>query len=205
MIGLAGAHRTGKSTLAREFSQRSRVPLVLTTASATFKRLGADPSLDYVFDDTLTIHEEILSDLTEQWQNGGNFFVTDRTPIDVYAYLTCSIQRQTLTADMERSLSRFKSRCLSVSEAFFKLYYVLQPGIKLVYEEGKAPLSVGYIDHLSDVIVGAAITTFSADVVDICPRYKVELYDRLHDLTRLTAKYADRRYVNSPSSQVRLT
>ena len=60
MIGLSGAHRTGKSSLARAFAEKHGIPFVETSASQVFKDLGVDPAATHDFSTRLTVQEEIL-------------------------------------------------------------------------------------------------------------------------------------------------
>jgi len=88
-LGLCGAHRTGKTTLAIAISSLLNIPFVRTTTSQVFAQLGLDPA----------------------------------EPMD--------FQNQ-----------------------FFQNLAIIQPGIPLVYEEGKAALNAAYIEHINILVIG---------------------------------------------------
>ena len=67
MIGLLGAHRVGKTTLARELEKRYGLLFVQTNVIDTFERLGKDPRLDYDMETRLSIQEEILVDIEQKY------------------------------------------------------------------------------------------------------------------------------------------
>lgn len=157
MIGLAGAHRTGKSSLAREYSKQSGIPFAETSTSAVFKKLGFDPKEDYNFKIRMMIQNKILDVAEELWRRCEGEFITDRTPIDMLAYTMADIQRENLDADDISIFNDYMNRCIASANRHFAMVMIVQPGIPLVYEEGKAPLNVAYIEHINSLVIG--ITT----------------------------------------------
>ena len=71
MIGLTGAHRTGKTTLAKEYGIANDIPVVLTSASKVFHDMGLSPQEDYPIDIRMTIQENILKSFAEQYGSVG--------------------------------------------------------------------------------------------------------------------------------------
>lgn len=154
MIGLCGAHRTGKTTLAREYSQATDIPFVQTSASEVFKAMGFDPKQDYEFKIRMLIQNQILDASEALWRTYSGEFITDRTPIDMLAYTMADIQRENLDKDDEKIFLEYQKRCIEVTNRQFSTLTVIQPGIKLVEAEGKAPANEAYIEHINTLIVG---------------------------------------------------
>ena len=150
MIGLLGAHRVGKTTLARELEKRYGLLFVQTNVIDTFERLGKDPRLDYDMETRLSIQEEILVDIEQKYlATKGEHFVTDRTPLDLLAYTFADIQRQNMSMELTSRFGAYFDRCISVTNAHFWLVVLIQPGIPIVDEPGKAPPNIAYMEHLN--------------------------------------------------------
>jgi hypothetical protein len=151
-VGLCGSHRTGKTTLAEAISQRSGMPFLRTVTSEVFQQCGLDPSMPMDFKKRLWIQHKILDAAEKIWQTEEEQFITDRTPLDMMAYTLADIQGTT-EVDFDE-LERYLARCINVTNTFFALLVLVQPGIPLMHEEGKAALNEGYLEHLNYMILG---------------------------------------------------
>lgn len=155
MIGLLGAHRTGKTTLARDFARSEGIPFVQTDVSGTFKRLNYSPKEDYDFATRLFIQEEILTDLEDVYANyDDQWVIADRTPLDLAAYTLADIQRQNVPQEMIHEVLTYVERCFDVTNRNFSLVVMVQPGIEIEETEGKAPANMAYIEHLNFIMKG---------------------------------------------------
>jgi len=191
-IGLCGSHRTGKTTLAEEISQRTGIPFVKTSTSEVFREHGLDPSRPMEFNRRLWIQHKILDAAERAWSSGHRQFITDRTPLDMAAYTLADIQGSTKVDFGE--LEGYLERCIGVTNVFFKILVLVQPGIPLVYETGKAALNEGYLEHLNFLILGlcnddrikSTLLYLHRDVIDKEARVKkvVEVLDALRAGTR---------------------
>jgi hypothetical protein len=151
-IGLCGSHRTGKTTLADEISRRTRFPFVRTSTSEVFKEYGLDPSKPIDFTKRLWIQHKILDAAEKVWRAEDGQFITDRTPLDMAAYTLADVQGSTVLNFVE--MEGYLSRCFEATNKYFDLLVLIQPGIPLIYEEGKAALNEGYLEHLNFLIMG---------------------------------------------------
>jgi hypothetical protein len=150
--GLVGAHRTGKTTLAKRFSEVSMIPFVQTSTSAIMQRNGFDPRLDYPLADRIHMQEIILDELDLLYRESPRVFITDRTPIDAAAYMLADVTRTDTMLDVR--IMKYVERCLSVTNEHFSMLLVVQPGIPLKEEEGKAPANPAYIEHIAQLVMG---------------------------------------------------
>jgi len=158
-LALVGAHRTGKSTLARAFAQRNDVPFVQTGATEVFKALGLDPKAEYPIAERISIQAAILSAFEAQWVDAmsrSTFFISDRSPIDLASYLLADVTRQTLAGQplVAEAVNHYVTRCIESANRFFATIVLVQPGIPLVEEEGKAPACPAYMEHLNALQLG---------------------------------------------------
>jgi hypothetical protein len=151
-LGLCGAHRTGKTTLAIALADRLNIPFVRTTTSQVFAHLGLDPAEPMDFKTRLFVQNHVLDAAEQIWQNSVTPFISDRTPIDMIAYTLGDIQGKT-EVDFDL-LNQYIDRCFASTNQFFQNLAIIQPGIPLVYEEGKAALNAAYIEHINVLVIG---------------------------------------------------
>ena len=151
-LGLCGAHRTGKTTLAIAISSHLNIPFVRTTTSQVFAQLGLDPAEPMDFQTRLFVQNHVLDAAEQVWQESASPFISDRTPIDMIAYTLGDIQGKT-EVDFNL-LSQYIDRCFASTNQFFQNLAIIQPGIPLVYEEGKAALNAAYIEHINILVIG---------------------------------------------------
>jgi hypothetical protein len=151
-LGLCGAHRTGKTTLAIAISSHLNIPFIRTTTSQVFAQLGLDPAEPMDFQTRLFVQNHVLDAAEQVWQESVSPFISDRTPIDMIAYTLGDIQGKT---DVDFNLlSQYIDRCFASTNQFFQNLAIIQPGIPLVYEEGKAALNAAYIEHINVLVIG---------------------------------------------------
>lgn len=158
MIGLCGAHRSGKTTLAKLFAQKHKIAFVETSVSAIWRELGYDPATTYDFGTRLMIQEEILKrvDFVLSQYAGGEF-ITDRTPIDMAAYTLADAIGDRVPPTMQKRLAKYVEDCFHSTNRRFGMVLLIQPGIPLIDEPGKAPINEGYIEHLNSLILGLTV------------------------------------------------
>jgi hypothetical protein len=151
-LGLCGAHRTGKTTLAIALASDLNIPFVRTTTSQVFAELGLDPAEPMDFKTRLFVQNHVLDAAEKVWQDSPSPFVSDRTPIDMIAYTLGDIQGKT-EVDFDL-LNQYIDRCYASTNQFFQNLAIIQSGIPLVYEQGKAALNPSYIEHINVLVIG---------------------------------------------------
>ncbi len=154
MIGFAGAHRTGKSSLARESARVLELPFVETSISEIFSKMGLDPATPMDFKTRLMVQSVILKVLCENWSRETAGFLSDRTPIDLLAYTMAEVRGDTLDYAAEVLLAQYARDCIAATNRYFSLIMLIQPGIPIVAAPGKATLSLGYMEHLNTLMSG---------------------------------------------------
>lgn len=181
MIGLCGAHRTGKTTLGREYSIVEGISFVQTSATETYKRLGKNPRSMVSFKDRLEIQSEILKDANDLWETEfGERFISDRTPIDMIAYTLADINNSTnLSAEELRLADEYIQSCFESINRHFNCLVLLQPGIPIIEEEGKASCNPLFMNHLNSIMMGLLMSDSNRAYGCFIPKSTLDLTERI--------------------------
>lgn len=179
MMGLAGAHRVGKTSLARASAQALEVPFVETSASAVFARYGIAPDQPLSFQERMVIQDAILQDCIEKWSGYKAGFITDRTPIDLMAYTVADIRGDTVPEGADVLVANYLHRCIEAANDHFMELMLIQPGIPVVPAPGKAALSQAYMEHLNTLMMGYMVRKDLQITGRFMQRDRLDFEDRL--------------------------
>ena len=181
-LGLCGAHRTGKTTLAKAIAASFDIPFVQTTTSQVFADLGLDPAAPMDFATRLFVQNHVLDAAEKIWQDVAHPFISDRTPIDMIAYTLGDIQGKTeVNFDL---LNQYIDRCLAITNQYFPNLAIIQPGIPLIYEQGKAALNAAYIEHINILVIGLCADARLQAQVFCNPREAIALDTRINKILK---------------------
>jgi chloramphenicol 3-O-phosphotransferase len=153
-IGICGAHRTGKTTLAKNLAKSLDMPFIEIGASAIFAADHLDPAKPMDFRTRLYIQQQILKHAVDVWFEMDQPFICDRTPIDMMAYTLAEVQGNTLDEELEFELSQYLYDCKEATEKYFSYLVLVPPAIPITAAKGKASLSKGYIEHIHTLVAG---------------------------------------------------
>lgn len=180
MIGLCGAHRTGKTSLARAFAEKHKLEFVQTTVSQVFKDMGLDPAVTYDFKTRLDVQEAILKRSDAQYAAvGAKPAITDRTPLDFLMYTLADAVQNTVPEDQQARFKKYVQSCIDVTNKRFGVLLVVQPGIPVVVEEGKAALNEAYIEHLNSIVLGLSVDERIKSAHFYLPRHMTNMDERI--------------------------
>lgn len=186
MLGLIGAHRTGKSTLAREYAKRNEILFVETSASEVFRQLGLDPRKSYDVPTRLMIQEAMLTALSGQYKTASKqsrLFIADRTPIDMASYMLGEVTGEAVQSpELAALVNDYVLRCLHATMQHFAAVVLVQPGIPIVDAPGKAAPCPAYIEHLNLIQRGLISDERFECQRFVLPRKIVDLEQRLNSL-----------------------
>jgi hypothetical protein len=193
-IGLSGSHRAGKSTLARSFANKNGLEFVETSVGAVFKEMGLDPAITYDFKTRLTVQEAVIESCEKIYakHSARGLCITDRTPLDFMAYTLADAVGDTVLPEDQERLDRYIDRCIEVTNRRFSALVVIQPGIPLIHEEGKAVLNKAYIEHLNAIILGLSVDERINVPHFYLPRHMTNLGERVAALDFVVGKITQR-------------
>ncbi len=178
-IGICGAHRTGKTTLAKALAKALNMPFVEIGTSAIFAANHLNPANPMDFRTRLYVQQQILKHAVDIWFEMDEPFICDRTPIDMMAYLYAEVQGDTLDEQTEQELEGYKLLCKSATEKYFHYLFLVPPAIPITAAKGKASLSRGYIEHIHRLCVGFFHDTDSMQAGSRLPRSLTGLDERV--------------------------
>lgn len=168
MIGLLGAHRVGKTSLARKFAAMFGYAFMETSVSGIFKELGRDPADTFTFTERLDIQEKILQRLDKTYDEASadGLVIVDRTPLDLLGYTMAEAIGDSVSEADQARFKEYMEKCFDVTNRRFSTVILVQSGIPLVHEPGKAALNAAYIEHLSSLMFGLLM-----DERQLVPKY----------------------------------
>ena len=178
-IGLCGAHRTGKTTLAIALSESLNMPFVPINTINVFERFHLHPKESLGFRTRLEIQEEILKKACDIWFEMDEPFICDRTPIDMAAYTMADIKGDTiLSPDTELRVEKYLDDCQKATEKYFSYLFLIPPAIPIIDAMGKASCSRAYIEHIHNLCLALFQRTDVSEIAEI-PREYIDLSDRI--------------------------
>jgi hypothetical protein len=192
MIGLCGAQRTGKTTLAAKYAEYAKIPFLQTDVSGTFARLGANPKIDYPLNERIELQREILKDYAALVKKAPFKFITDRTPVDMMAYMLADVRRENVTDAQSGALMSYFDDCHKVLNQQFTVLMVVQPGIQAKDAPGKAPANPAYMEHINALCMGIVVTDKVEAQHFYIPRNYLDLETRIKALDFAVNKAAAR-------------
>lgn len=135
-IALGGAHRTGKSTLARKFAEETGCLYLPSRAGEVFAEMKLPVGVKLTSDQRLTVQEKILQKHLEDVQGAmGKPWVSDRSALDFAAYTMLDAAHDP-SFDHAR-VANYVSRCLSAANRHYNILVLVQPGIPYAAEPFK--------------------------------------------------------------------
>lgn len=180
MIFLAGAHRTGKSTLAAAWAKKHKVPFVQTDTASIMRSLGIEPNAKLAFSERLAVQRQILErTVAEVYRPAAPTGICDRSPLDMLAYTMVEVAGHTLTPELEVQFQKYLYDCYHATNRFASSVIVVQPGIPIVAADGKAPLSKGFMEHFNAVVLGLLQNPLLDARSYFIPRDKLDLDERV--------------------------
>ncbi|MDK1290183.1 AAA family ATPase [Pseudoalteromonas umbrosa] len=156
-IGLTGAQRTGKTTLAEKYSEATGLPFISTQASQTLASVGFNSEATYHNDFTARLDAQnyLLDHADKQWSAHSGGFITDRTPMCMAAYTLADIVATTELSEQHYTrLIQYIDRCKLITMKHFDLLVNVKrnPAITLTEKAGSAPAKPHHILHVETLL-----------------------------------------------------
>ena len=140
MIGLLGAHRTGKSTLCQALLSAGRGSFweKEISISKMQKDMGYDSSnQSYDWETRKSIQSGLLDAFFKKLHEETIIravvanLITERTPLDLIGYLVMNAPENPTAEDLEW-IDNYIANCIALTNASYSKVFLLQPGIEYV-------------------------------------------------------------------------
>lgn len=127
-FGLAGSSGSGKTTLAKDVSVMMEIPYHDASVTALMKRIGFDPvAAGHSLDARLAAQNHLLDAFCAELRQLPRPFVTDRTPVDMAAYMLGEVTMTNASAAQGEAITAYVNRCLRATEELFDSFAVVGP------------------------------------------------------------------------------
>lgn len=155
MYGLAGASRTGKTTLAKRLSTELGIPFLDSSTTVLARKAGFNMVGNMSVEERITAQEKLLDGYMELIAEAPKVFITDRTPFDMLAYTLAEVGMHNTSAELGERINSYTEACISAGENTFAMVMHVDP--LPFYEESpdKPPLNKAYQNHIHLLIGGA--------------------------------------------------
>lgn len=163
-VGLTGAHRTGKTTVAKQIVDKNpTIPMVQASVSEIAKRHGFNINAKNSLEERLAFQEIVLREFAAEYAKHNGLFITDRTPLDFAAYMLADVRGNEVDPKLDGLVADYVERCIQVTLRHFALIVAIQPGIPYVDEPGKPTPSRCYQETISTIILGLGISRIATE------------------------------------------
>ncbi len=177
-IGCIGAHRSGKTTLAKALSAYFNLPFYNGSFGDMAKRLGYTSSVaDMTLQERAKMQYDVLGEYTNEvraMQKQQGPIITDRTPIDMMAYMLAECGMHDGAGSQAYV---YVEDCIRLTHELFSGTIMIFPLETYEQDEGKPPLDAAYQRHIHYLM--------AAGLQDMQHRYPEDnaliLRDRDHD------------------------
>lgn len=171
LIGLAGAHRVGKTTLAKAYAKSVGVEFAQTSVSDSLKRAGFDARSSLTLSERLYAQEIALEDCIALYERSESGSIVDRTPLDLAAYTLSEVTMHRAVnlaedVNLDRRFEAYIGRCIRAALVYFSDLVVVCPGIGLTDAAKSAAPSIAYIDNIHYTVMGLATSVHAVILPD---------------------------------------
>jgi hypothetical protein len=165
-FGLTGAHRTGKTTLAKLVAEDLKMTFHDASVSKIMREAGINAVGDVPLEARVEAQEFLLRRYLKDLQWAPRPLVTDRTPLDMVGYMLGEITMHNTDAKLGARIQNYVEECLGATLVHFDTIIVVRPLTAYVEHPDKPPLNRAYQSLVQFIIEGAATTCEDAIYVN---------------------------------------
>lgn len=143
MYGLSGAHRSGKSTLAKAVAEKMQIHYFACSTTEIARAAGFDPVAPMSFMERVACQMAILHGYTKQLREAPRPAITDRTPLDMAAYM---LAETTMLSDPNAggAITKYVYDCCRLTAEQFDVVFLVNRLPGYTVEPGKPPANFAY-------------------------------------------------------------
>ena len=156
MFGLAGAHRSGKSTLAKDISKQTGIPYVNSSVTEQMKIAGYSGVQNLSLEERIEAQELLLEFYLEKLDAAPKPYITDRTPLDMVAYTLGELTMHNSSAELGKRYDQYCVSCIQATKSYFSHIFITRPLETYEVDPTKPPQNLGYQWMIQIMIEGSA-------------------------------------------------
>lgn len=189
-IAMAGAHRTGKTTLAERLSLDQDLAMIYTDVSSIFKNItpakAEELSMISGFHERIRIQNMVVDQITNKISQAEEFSIFDRSFFDVFGYSDVFLSKiiSGLPAPLRsNALVSYHGHLSAIGNLYdcFDFHIVVQPGID--FQENDKSCSKETQSDIADSILLAVSKHLAPHEYFVVPKEVTNLEERV-DLCR---------------------
>lgn len=179
-FALAGSSGTGKTTLAKAIADVMGIPYHDASVTRIMNEIGVNPvaTLDSI-DTRIAAQEQLLVRYIEELRTLPRPFITDRTPLDMAAYVLGEVTMLNTTREQGERIAKYVSVCQERTRELFDAVTVLRP---LPFYESKStrpPPNPAYQHQIQTLIEGILGQTAEKNPLAFAVVYATDFERRL--------------------------
>jgi hypothetical protein len=180
-VGLMGAHRTGKTTTARAVAQANGIGFLGSVGTTLARDMRLDLSKPLTFEQRLFYQEARLALFEKAYAELDTLFVSDRTPLDLAAYLLAEVPATMTDPGLVERVRLYISKCYDLTNTHFMHICLFRPdpGIPFVAEDNKAHESYAYQEQIHILCSGLLIDRRSKRDMSVVPIGMIDQTERV--------------------------
>jgi len=157
-ILFTGAHRAGKTTLARRVASEYNLPYIASDAGRIATEMGVDLKGLVPLDLRIDYQTAVMADLFSKMSapEAANGFVSDRAPLDLAAYLLADITAAVGTPDIHERIMQYVDQCIRATRNMADVVFLIPPGIPVEDHPHKPKVNPAYQWHHHFLVSGFA-------------------------------------------------
>lgn len=158
LFGITGAHRSGKTTLARALAEDLDLNFYETSTTKVAQEIGIDPIAPMSLAERLYLQHHLLVNHVKTINEAKRPIITDRTPLDYFAYLAAEFGMNSdkmVDEDIQVKAAQFMCDCLAAVKMHYDFIFYLAPLPHYETDPTKPAANPAYLNHIDTLIVGA--------------------------------------------------
>jgi hypothetical protein len=174
---LMGSHRTGKTTLAKDYADNHGLEFIPMSVSPAYQVCGI--SMGHVdFTDRMLIQDTALDMYVAKLEANDKPFITDRCFLDLLAYTIIDYPQNPSEPEAAWFLS-YSYKCTALTAMYFDRVILMRPGIPLEACTTSWAADSGVV---SQVDAGMLWAADQLDMVQYMPKTCIDHKDRMRHL-----------------------
>jgi hypothetical protein len=127
LFGFAGAHRSGKTTLAKAVAETLGIHFHPFGISEKAKLMGYNSVSDLPIEERIKLQEALLDMHLDEVDDLPRPCITDRTPLDMIGYMMAEVTMHNTTEAMGDRIHKYMEQCLKATKTNFDMVIVTRP------------------------------------------------------------------------------